>query len=95
MENDTFLCLLLAASNVIRLLNSGGDRPVPARDLVYAVGGVHLEIWPMSTLTWGMFGTTITGLKDFLYDYESIHVEFSIKEQGIQGLVGRGLLTRY
>ena len=49
----------------------------------------------MSTLTWGMFGTTITGLKDFLYNYESIHVEFSIKEQGIQGLVGRGLLTRY
>jgi hypothetical protein len=95
MDNDTFLCLLLAASNVIRLLNSEGDKPVLRRDLVYAVGGVHLEIWPLSTLTWGMVGTTITGLKDFLYNYESIHVQFSIKEQGIQGLVGWGLLTRF
>ncbi|KAL2046207.1 hypothetical protein N7G274_001654 [Stereocaulon virgatum] len=95
MDNDTFLCLLIAASDVIRVLNSGRDMPVLVRDLVYAVEGVHLEIWSMGTLTWGMVGTTITGLKDFLYDYESIHVEFSIEEQGIQGLVGRGLLTRF
>ncbi|KAL2049153.1 hypothetical protein ABVK25_010582 [Lepraria finkii] len=92
-ESDTFLCILLAASNVIRVLNNGHDGPIPVPELKYSVAGIHLELLPTNRMTWGMFGTAITGLTDFLWNYDCVDLDFTVVEEGIQGSVGSGWLT--
>ena len=42
-----------------------------------------------------MFGTAITGLTDFLWNYDCVDLDFTVVEEGIQGPVGSGLLTYY
>jgi hypothetical protein len=42
-------------------------------------------------MTWGMFGTTVKGLTDFVHEWEYVELYFVVQERGL-GVVGKGTL---
>lgn len=48
---------------------------------------------PSEKMTWGMLGTTIKGISDFVSDWEFVDFDFEIQELGYSSNVGSGLLV--
>lgn len=44
-------------------------------------------------MTWGMWGTTLRGLSDFVEAWEFVDFDFEVRETGFRGVVGSGLLV--
>ncbi len=54
---------------------------------------VHLILHPGDRMTWGMWGTTLRGLGDFVERWEYVDFDFEVREMGYAGVVGSGLLV--
>lgn len=92
-EIDVLACLLQAATSVIRELNSGFDRVIGENELQTSSNAVYLIVHPGSEMTWGMWGTTLQGLTDFVERWEPVDLDFEVMVSGIVGVVGSGLLV--
>lgn len=44
-------------------------------------------------MTWGMFGTTVRGLSEFVERWAFVDFDFEVQELGYGGFVGSGLLA--
>lgn len=89
---DVVQCLLQAA-NLVNL-HFGDTRPIVATTWIQTnSGSVRLKIYPHSrgVFTWGMCGTAIRGITDFVTTYGYIDMDFYILENGFT--VGGGLVT--
>ena len=53
---------------------------------------MHLILHPGSDMTWGMWGTTLRGLAEFVERWEFVDLDFEVRERLITGVVGSGLL---
>ena len=90
---DVLSCLLQATSDVIRELNNGRDKWISKSELQKSSNSVHLILHPSNEMTWGMWGTTLRGLADFVERWEFRDLDFEITEFGLIGLTGSGMLV--
>lgn len=44
-------------------------------------------------MRWGMWGTTLRGLADFVERWDCVDFDFEVRETGYTGIVGKGLLV--
>lgn len=89
---DVLSCLLQATTTVISELNSGRDRAIDQNELQVFSHAVHLILHPGSDMTWGMWGTTLRGLAEFVERWEFVDLDFEVRESRVTGVVGSGLL---
>ena len=90
---DVLSCLVQAASDVIRELNNGRNKWISQAELQKSSNSVYLILHPGNEMTWGMWGTTLRGLADFVERWEFRDLDFEIREFGLTGLVGSGVLA--
>ena len=82
-----------ATSDVIRELNNGKDKWIGKAELQKSSNSVYLILHPGNEMTWGMWGTTLRGLADFVERWEFRDLDFDVTEFGRVGLVGNGMLV--
>lgn len=95
-REDVLSCFLEAALEVIKEINLGDDGPMDGQDhaKVQAGSGHSLFMfYPDKRITWGMWGTAIGGINNFLTDFEFVDCDFEIEIFGYPGRFGNGLLT--
>ena len=46
-------------------------------------------------MTWGMWGTTLRGLADFVERWEFRDLDFEVRERDFTGVLGGGLLAYF
>lgn len=90
---DVLACLLAAALEVIKEINLGHDGPMGTTEIQASSGNSLLVLHPSSRLTWEMWGTTITGIYNFLTDFEFVDCDFDIQIIGFPASFGNGLLV--
>ena len=90
---DVLSCLVQATSDVIRELNNGKDKWIGKAELQKSSNSVYLILHPGNEMTWGMWGTTLRGLADFVERWEFRDLDFDITEFGLIGMVGNGMLV--
>ena len=93
-REDVLGCLLEAALQVIKETKHGSDGPIEADEIQAKSGRALLILHPNSPrLTWGIWGTTINGISNWLSDYEFVDCDFDIALIGYSGSFGGGLLV--
>lgn len=78
---------------MIRELNSGAGGVIVHDELQTSSNAVYLILHPGSQMTWGIWGTTLRGLADFVEQWEFVDMDFQVRELGIVEVVGSGLLV--
>lgn len=92
-REDVLACLLEAALEVIKEFNLGHDGPIDTQEIQAGSGHSLLILYPGSRLTWRMWGTTITGIKNFLTEFEFVDCDFDIEMIGYSAKFGSGHLV--
>lgn len=85
-------CLLEAALDVIKELNLAPNARIDMEEIQANSNRVHLILRPDARLTWSMWGTTITGIRDWVELYEFLDCDFEITMFGFPGKFGSGVL---
>ena len=80
-------------SDVIRELNNGRDKWIGKSELQKSSNSVYLILHPSNEMTWGMWGTTLRGLADFVERWEFRDLDFEATEFGLTGVAGSGMLV--
>ncbi|CAF9941326.1 MAG: hypothetical protein ALECFALPRED_009073 [Alectoria fallacina] len=92
-REDVLACLLEAALEVIEEVNLGHDGPIDTEEIQAGSGHSLLILYPDPRLTWRTWGTTISGIKNFLTDYEFVDCDFDIELLGYRAKFGSGHLV--
>lgn len=92
-REDVLECLLKAALEVIKETNLGHDEPMDTEEIQIGSGHSLLIFHPDPRLTWSMWGTTITGINNFMNDFEFVDCDFEIEILGYSAKFGNGLLV--
>ena len=92
-REDVLACLLQAALEVIKEINLGHDGPMDTNEIQTSSGHSLLVFHPDPRLTWRMWGTTITGINNFLTEFEVVDCDFDIEIIGFSAKFGSGLLV--
>ncbi|KAF6236279.1 hypothetical protein HO173_005532 [Letharia columbiana] len=94
-REDVLACLLEAALEVIKEINLGHDGPMDTEEIQASSGHSLLILHPDPRLTWSMWGTTITGISNFLNDFEFVDCDFEVEILGYSANFGSGLLVYF
>ena len=96
-REDVLACLLAAALEAIKEINLGHDGPIEPRDASIQTSSGHslLVFYPDLRITWGMWGTAISGINKFLTDFEYVDCDFEIEILGYPADFGNGLLVHF
>lgn len=92
-REDVLACLLEAALEVIKQLNLEHDGPMDIKEIQTGSGQSLLILHPDPRLTWRMWGATITGITNFLTEFEFVDCDFDIEMIGYSAKFGSGLLV--
>ena len=92
-RQDVLACLLEAALEVIKEINLGQDGPMDTDEIQADSGHSLLIFHPDSRLTWGMWGTAISGIRSFLTEFEFVDCDFDLELIGYSAKLGHGLLV--
>lgn len=92
-HEDVLACLLEAALDVIKEINLGHDGLIDMEETQANSNHVHLILHPDPRLTWKMWGTTISGIRNWVNSFEFLDCDFEIKILGYPGNFGSGLLV--
>lgn len=92
-REDVLACLLQAALEVIKEINIGHDGPMETNEIQTSSGHSTLIFHPDPRLTWRMWGTTITGIHNFLTDFDFVDCDFDVEMIGYSAKFGGGLLV--
>ncbi|KAF6218189.1 hypothetical protein HO133_006149 [Letharia lupina] len=94
-REDVLACLLEAALEVIKEINLDHDGPMDTEEIQASSGHSLLILHPNPRLTWRMWGTTITGISNFLNDFEFVDCDFEVEILGYSANFGSGLLVYF
>ncbi len=94
-REDVLACLLEAALEVIKEINLGHDGPMDTNEIQAESGHSLLIFHPDPRLTWGMWGTAITGIRSFLTEFEFVDCDFELELIGYSTKFGRGILVYF
>lgn len=94
-REDVLACLLEAALDVIKEINLGHDGPMDTNEIQAESGHSLLIFHPDPRLTWGMWGTAITGIRSFLTEFEFVDCDFELELIGYSTKFGRGILVYF
>ena len=92
-REDVLACLLQAALEVIKETNLAPDARVDREEIRVNSNRVHLMLYPDSRLTWRIWGTTLTGISNWVETYEFLDCDFDIEIFGYRGKFGSGHLS--
>ena len=90
---DVLSCLLQATTTVISEINKGSETLIGKTEVQSSSNRVYLILHSSDSLTWGMWGSALKGLMDFVERFEFVDLDFEIIERYISEVVGSGLLV--